>query len=336
MSSSATPLVAKVLPDDRLAALFEEMSELTGQRNAIDGRLATSSPKSTTTASGAPPAPDRSPPWWPGRPECHRATPKPLPHADAATFDAALASHTDALIAQWRRDHPDNSEGGDREGQGDGEGSDVRVPPFPTRVDGFISLIESGWDADVAARPHAQRTTVVVHLNLEDRTATFHLGPFLSDADRRQLLCDADCEIWFQRHGQPIGSARATRQISRRLRRALEHRDHCCVVPGCGTTRGLHAHHIQHWEDGGATELVNLVLVCPYHHRLHHLGGITITGDAHHLVVTDRTGRQLTPGSLARPPTTPPPAVAPYPGPTGERADWWWYDPYQPPPPTKS
>jgi hypothetical protein len=39
MSSSATPLVATVLPDDRLAALFEEMSELTGQRNATDGRL---------------------------------------------------------------------------------------------------------------------------------------------------------------------------------------------------------------------------------------------------------------------------------------------------------
>ncbi|RDH76602.1 HNH endonuclease, partial [Mycolicibacterium moriokaense] len=25
--------------------------------------------------------------------------------------------------------------------------------------------------------------------------------------------------------------------------------------------------------------------------------------------------------------------VAPYPGPTGERADWWWYDPYEPQPP---
>jgi hypothetical protein len=167
------------------------------------------------------------------------------------------------------------------------------------------------------------------------RTAppAFHLGPFLSEAERRQLLCDADCEIWFQRHGQVIGSGRATRQISRRLRRALEHRDQCCVVPGCGATRGLHAHHIRHWEDGGVTELFNLVLVCPYHHRLHHLVGITITGDADHLVVTDRTGRQLTPGSLARPPTQSPPNVAPYPGPTGERADWWWYDPYEPPPP---
>ncbi|MCC9184488.1 hypothetical protein LOC73_28225, partial [Mycolicibacterium mageritense] len=25
--------------------------------------------------------------------------------------------------------------------------------------------------------------------------------------------------------------------------------------------------------------------------------------------------------------------VPPYPGPTGEHADWWWYTPYQPQPP---
>ena len=155
----------------------------------------------------------------------------------------------------------------------------------------------------------------------------------LSDGDRRYLLCEADCEIWFQRHGQVIGSGRATRQIGRRLRRVLEHRDRCCVVPGCGATRGLHAHHIEHWEDGGPTELDNLVLVCPFHHRLHHGGGITITGPASHLVVTDAAGTPLRNGALARPPTGPPPAVTPCPGPTGERAQWWWYQPFEPPPP---
>ncbi|WP_260934547.1 HNH endonuclease signature motif containing protein, partial [Mycolicibacterium llatzerense] len=106
----------------------------------------------------------------------------------------------------------------------------------------------------------------------------------------------------------------------------------CCVVPGCGATRGLHAHHIIHWEDGGVTELHNLVLVCPYHHRLHHRGGITITGPADRLVVTDAAGRPLSNRSLARPPTTARPDVPPCPGPTGERAQWWWYQPFEPPP----
>jgi hypothetical protein len=171
---------------------------------------------------------------------------------------------------------------------------------------------------------------VVVHVDVEQHAAALHLGPLLTDAERAYLTCDAVCEVWFQRHGEVIGAGRTTRQISRRLRRALEHRHPTCAVPGCGATRGLHAHHIRHWEDGGPTELSNLALVCPHHHRMHHRGHITITGSADDLTVTDAYGRSLQPGSLARAPSRPPPAVKPYRGPTGERAQWWWYDPYQP------
>jgi hypothetical protein len=248
-----------------------------------------------------------------------------LPHTDAAKFDAALASHRDALIAEWKRDREDR-----------GRVSDV-VPPLPGTVEAFMRLVEAGWDAEAARRPHGHHTTVVVHVDVEQRAATLHLGPLLSKADRRYLTCDATCEVWFERDGEVIGAGRATRQINRRLRRALEHRHPTCAVPGCGVTRGLHAHHIRHWEDGGPTELFNLVLVCPYHHRLHHRGVITITGPADDLIVTDSSGRRLSAGSLARPPNLPPPAVPPCPGPTGERADWWWYEPFQPqPPPTNN
>ncbi|MEE6163833.1 MULTISPECIES: HNH endonuclease signature motif containing protein [unclassified Mycolicibacterium] len=252
-----------------------------------------------------------------------------LPHDEAATVDAAMQSHQDALIAEWKRDHED-ADGGTSE----------QAPPFPDAVDAFMSVVEAGWDTDVARRPHGQRTTVVVHVDLdkdgEKPVAALHLGPALSADERRYLTCDATCEVWFERHGQVIGAGRTTRTVNRRLRRVLEYRDRCCAVPGCGATRGLHAHHIRHWEDGGPTDLDNLVMLCPYHHRLHHKGGITITGPAHQLTVTDPTGQQLHPGSLARPPTTPPPQVPPYRGPTGERADWWWYTPFQPEPPPPS
>jgi hypothetical protein len=209
------------------------------------------------------------------------------------------------------------------------------TPPVPGNLEAFMRLVEAGWDAEAARRPHGQHTTVVVHLDVDKPVAGLHLGPLLSEADRRYVTCDASCEVWFERHGQPIGAGRSTRVISRRLRRALEYRHPSCAVPGCGATRGLHAHHIRHWEDGGPTELANLVLVCPYHHRLHHRGLITITGPADDLIVTDSDGRQLCAGSLARAPTRPPPKVPPCPGPTGERADWWWYNPFEPqPPPT--
>ncbi|PND56641.1 hypothetical protein CRM90_17210, partial [Mycobacterium sp. ENV421] len=70
--------------------------------------------------------------------------------------------------------------------------------------------------------------------------------------------------------------------------------------------------------------------LCPFHHRAHHHGDITITGPAHQLTVLDSDGEPLTSGSLARPPNHPPPGVPPCPGPTGERADWKWYQPFQP------
>lgn len=240
-----------------------------------------------------------------------------LPHIESAKFEAALQSHGDALFAAWKQDR---EQGGVTE----------EHLPMPTTIDAFIQLVETGWDAEALRRSHGQRTTVVVHLDVEQKIGALHLGPVLTDSERQYLTCDATCEVWFERDGEVIGAGRSTRTISRRLRRALEHRHATCAVPGCGATRGLHAHHIKHWEDGGATDLDNLVLLCPYHHRMHHSGGITITGPVDRLVVTDEDGEQLHPGSLARPPSGPPPDVPPYPGPLGERADWWWYEPFQP------
>jgi len=244
-----------------------------------------------------------------------------LDHLDAAKFDAALAAHREALITEWKHDRATS------------DSSPHSAPPLPGTLEAFRRLVETSWDTEATRRPHGHHTTVVAHLDVAQRTAALHLGPLLSDADRQYLTCDATCEVWFERDGQPLGAGRTTRTINRRLRRALEHRHPSCAVPGCGATRGLHAHHLRHWEDGGPTDLVNLVLICPYHHRLHHQGHITITGPPDALTVTDSDGRPLHPGSLARPPSHPPPAVAPYPGPLGERADWWWYDPFQPQPP---
>jgi hypothetical protein len=241
-----------------------------------------------------------------------------LPHVDAAVFDAALQSHLDALVAEWKRDHGERDEASDQ------------APPFPTVADAFMRLVEHGWDADAVARPHGHRTTVVIHVDVESQVGSLHLGPALTEAERRYLTCDSLVETWFEKDGKPIGVGRETREIPRRIRRALERRQSTCAVPGCGATRGLHAHHIWHWEDGGPTELWNLVLVCPFHHRLHHRKLITISGPGHAVTVTDVNGRTLDGSSVARPPTGPPPQAPPYAGPTGERADWKWYEPFAP------
>ena len=144
-----------------------------------------------------------------------------LGHTDAAKFDAALQSHHDALIAEWKHDH-DNGDHANRSRQPITPSD--HSPPFPSTGEAFMRLVESGWDAEAARRPHGHHTTVVMHLDVEQRVAALHLGPMLSQAERRYLMCDATCEVWFERDGQVIGSGRTTRLISRRLRRALEHR----------------------------------------------------------------------------------------------------------------
>src|SRR5690348_8050158 len=63
-----------------------------------------------------------------------------LPHLEAAKFDAALQSHLDALIAGWKRDHE--------------TGNHPERPPLPGAVEALMSLVEAGWDAEAARRPH--------------------------------------------------------------------------------------------------------------------------------------------------------------------------------------
>ena len=70
-------------------------------------------------------------------------------------------------------------------------------------------------------------------------------------------------------------SARRTRRISPRLRRALRLRDDGCRFPGC-TNRLTDAHHVVAWIDGGATRLPNLLSLCRRHHRFVHEHGYRV------------------------------------------------------------
>lgn len=52
-----------------------------------------------------------------------------------------------------------------------------------------------------------------------------------------------------------------------------------CRFPGCTRHRRLHAHHVVFWQDGGSTDLGNLVLVCSRHHTLVHQRGFQLVLD---------------------------------------------------------
>jgi hypothetical protein len=52
-----------------------------------------------------------------------------------------------------------------------------------------------------------------------------------------------------------------------------------CEFPGCHATHHRsHAHHIIWWRNHGETNIDNLALLCPHHHRLVHHGWTLIRG----------------------------------------------------------
>lgn len=97
----------------------------------------------------------------------------------------------------------------------------------------------------------------------------------------------------IERDGRPLSIGRKTRSIPPALRRALKARDRGCQFPGCTQTRHTDTHHIEHWAQGGATDLSNLVTLCRHHHRLLHEGGFTVHRERDALIFARPDGRRL-------------------------------------------
>ena len=93
----------------------------------------------------------------------------------------------------------------------------------------------------------------------------------------RRLCCDgAVVPIVDGSEGDVRGVGRQRRSVPTGLKRALFARDRGCTFPGCHHTRFLDAHHVEHWADGGETNLANLLMLCSTHHKLVHEGGFDV------------------------------------------------------------
>jgi len=141
------------------------------------------------------------------------------------------------------------------------------------RADALIQAVVGPTDTEVQV--HVSAETLLDHDS--DGCCHLHDGPNLAPHTVRRLSCDAGIvRIVEDAKGQPLDVGRKTRTIAPALKRALAARDQGCRFPGCGATRYLHGHHIEHWADGGNTCLDNLVQLCPHHHRLVHEGGFEV------------------------------------------------------------
>ncbi|WP_375491527.1 DUF222 domain-containing protein [uncultured Jatrophihabitans sp.] len=101
----------------------------------------------------------------------------------------------------------------------------------------------------------------------------------LISADRLlDLAAEADIiPVVCNDAGGVLAYGRAIRTATCAQRRALTARDGGCCFPGCTRPASwCQAHHVIAWQHGGATDLNNLCLLCPYHHREFERRGWTV------------------------------------------------------------
>ncbi len=111
-------------------------------------------------------------------------------------------------------------------------------------------------------------TTLIVHASDDQPAVLEGAGP-LSPETAERLACDAR-RLTIKPVGRDLVHSRVGRCASYAQQRALHNRASHCEYPGCSAARELEAHHLIAVERGGKTELDNLILLCPRHHKLLH------------------------------------------------------------------
>lgn len=109
-------------------------------------------------------------------------------------------------------------------------------------------------------------------------TARLAGGPEIDASTAERLACDARARVLLtDRAANRMYLGRSRRLASPAQIAALTaDGGGSCRFPGCHHTRHLHAHHVRHWLRGGSTDIDNLVLLCPFHHRLVHDHGYLV------------------------------------------------------------
>lgn len=151
-----------------------------------------------------------------------------------------------------------------------------------------LALLDMSQATTSACDPvRAPRAEIMVHVdlaNLRDRVTDAGLpvtqhGVELPVETLRRLACEADIiPIVLSGESVPLDVGRAKRLATVHQRRALAAKHRTCAYPHC-TVKFAHCepHHITPWEQGGPTDLINLVPLCSQHHHAVHEGGRHIT-----------------------------------------------------------
>ena len=144
----------------------------------------------------------------------------------------------------------------------------------------LIALVNGASESvsDVPARAE-----IVVHVDLETLQHGLHaggtcrtaLGADLPVETVRRLACEAEIlPVVLDGRSVPIDVGRSKRLATVHQRRALEAIYPNCAIPDCEVIFDhCNVHHIDYWENGGSTDLNNMIPLCSRHHHATHEGG---------------------------------------------------------------
>jgi 5-methylcytosine-specific restriction endonuclease McrA len=151
------------------------------------------------------------------------------------------------------------------------------------QADALALMAESALHHDLDPGAAGERYQVVVHVDApvladpdQPGQSVLEDGAHVPAGTSHRLACDASrVVVRHDEGGRVVSIGARTRTIPPTLRRALQHRDRGCRLPGCGV-RIAEGHHLHHWAHGGPTTLANLALLCRRHHRAVHEEGFQV------------------------------------------------------------
>jgi uncharacterized protein DUF222/HNH endonuclease len=167
-------------------------------------------------------------------------------------------------------------------------------------ADALVTLARNGLGGGGSGVVRRSPTTLIVHVSDDAPPLLEGSGPISVETAAR-LTCDAR-RLAIKPCGRDLVHSRVGRCASYAQQRALHKRSGHCQYPGCTAARELEAHHLTPVACDGATELDNLILLCPRHHKLLHDHHIHTGGSGNNPVFTAQSGRAIT----ANQPHTPP------------------------------
>ncbi|OUC76731.1 HNH endonuclease [Gordonia lacunae] len=172
------------------------------------------------------------------------------------------------------------------------DGADDRRTAEQRRADAFELILDQaalGATIDSIGSPRTQLTLTIPATGVNP--AELPWTGCVSHATAKRLSCDGSLtEFVLDGEGVPLQMGHTHRLFPTHLRKAVIVRDKCCVKCGAPPSH-TQVHHIQHWVDGGPTDLDNGCLLCQRcHTQVHHHGWEIVMGfDRHPWLVPPAT-----------------------------------------------